>query len=54
MDVKDSSLEFLKGLVEGGTVLKRDQMSVGGEAVHNYHDRCVFTGFVEGAGEVNS
>ena len=28
-------------------------MGVRGKAVNNYDDRCVFTGFVEGAGEVN-
>ena len=42
MDVKDSSLEFLKGLFGGGSVLQRDQMGVGGEGSIITNDLCVF------------
>jgi len=52
MDIKDGTVEFLKDLLRGGRILEADEMCVGGKAVHNKHDRCIATRFVERAGEV--
>jgi len=54
MDVEDSAVEFLEDLHRGSRVLARDELCVGGEAVHYHHDRCITIRFVQGAGEVNS
>ena len=53
MNIKDSSLEFLKGFLRCGGVLEGDKVSVRGKAVHNDHYSCVLIGFVERASEVN-
>jgi len=52
MDIKDSAVEFLEDFFRGSSVLERNEMCVGGKAVHYDHDRCIAIGFVERAGEV--
>ena len=54
MDIEDCAIEFLKDFLRGGSVLKWDEMCLGGKAVHNDHDGCIAIGLVERAGEVNS
>jgi len=51
VDIEDSTVEFLEDLLRCSGVLEWDEMCVGGEAVHNDHDRCIAIGFVKRAGE---
>jgi hypothetical protein len=53
MDIEDGTVELLKDLFRCSGVLKRDEVCVGGKAVHNDHDGTVAIGFVKGTGEVN-
>jgi len=52
MDIEDSTVEFLEDLFRGSGAHERDEICVGGKAVHYDHDRCIATGFVKGAGKV--
>jgi len=52
MDIEDSLIEFIKDLLRGGCIFKRNEMSVRGKSVHNDHDSCGSIGFVEWASEV--
>ena len=52
MDIEDSTVQFLKDLLRGSSVLEWHKMYVGGKAVHYDHHRGLAIGFVKGAGEV--
>ena len=53
MDIKDSTVEFLKDLLRGGSALESDEMYVGGKVVHYDHDICIAIRFIKRAGQVD-
>jgi len=52
VDIEDSTVEFLEYLLRGRRVLVGERVCIGGNAVHDDHDRCIALKFVERAGEV--
>ena len=54
MNIEEGSVEFLKDFLRDSSVLKWDEMCVGGEVVYNDPNSCVAIRLVKGTGEVNS
>jgi len=51
MYIQDSAIGFLENLLKGSSILKGEEMYLGGKPVHIDHDGYIAIRFVKGAGE---